>query len=119
MAFRRCITYFLDLSFTSQMLAIDRYVQIRPIMSMEFSSTNQQFDVWHLSNNFKKNWYRKRKAKTVRNLGCRLRQSATTCGGVPATAMATKTGCKIVGPVIHHVVNQHTFTGKQITQCPH
>ena len=52
--FRRCMNYLLDLGFTIQVLATDRHVQIRSIMSKEYSSTNHQFDVWHLCNNIKK-----------------------------------------------------------------
>ena len=62
-AFRRCMTYLLDLGFTIQVLATDRHVQIRSIMSKEYSSTNHQFDVWHLSYNLKKKLAQKAKGK--------------------------------------------------------
>ena len=83
--FRPSMNYLLDLGFTIQVLATDRHVQIRSIMSKEYSSTDLQFDVWNLSNNIKKE-----KGKGCEELGLVLRRSAIIYGGVPATA--TKTG---------------------------
>ena len=68
-ALRRCMNYLLDLGFTIQVLATDRHVQIRSIMSEEYSSTNHQFDVWHLSNNIKKKLVQKAKGKGCEELG--------------------------------------------------
>ena len=119
-AFRRCMTYLLDLGFTIQVLATDRHVQIRSIMSKEYSSTNHQFDVWHLSNNLKKKLVQKAKGKGCEELGLWIKAicnhlwwCASNCNGDKDWLQESWTS------VVHHIVNQHTFTGEHITQCPH
>ena len=119
-AFRCCMTYLLDLGFTIQVLAADRHVQIRSIMSKEYSSTNHQFNVWHLSNNLKKKLVQKAKGKGCEELGLWIKAicnhlwwCASNCNGDKDWLQENWTS------VVHHIVNQHTFTGEHITQCPH
>ena len=54
LGFRKCLLYLLDQGFIIEVLTTDRHVQIRSIMSKEYSQIQHQFDVWHLCKSIKK-----------------------------------------------------------------
>ena len=118
--FRRCMNYLLDLGFTVQVLATDRHVQIRSIMSKEYSSTDHQFDVWHLSNNIKKKLMQRAKAKGCEDLGLWIKAICNHLWWCSSNCNGNKDWLEECWKsVVHHVVNEHSFTGEHITQCPH
>ncbi|KAK3083763.1 hypothetical protein FSP39_002787 [Pinctada imbricata] len=52
--FKRCMDFLLERGFEIKVLATDRHVQIRSVMSKQYPQTEHQFDVWHLANSIRK-----------------------------------------------------------------
>ena len=66
--FRRCMEYLLDEGFHIAVLATDRHVQIRILMSKQFIDIDHQFDVWYLSKSIEKTWQLRSKARDCEDL---------------------------------------------------
>jgi hypothetical protein len=118
--FRKCMLFLLDQGFSVEVMATDRHVSIRSIMSKEFKETNHQFDVWHLAKSIKKKLLGKAKLKGAEDLNLWIRAvtnhlwwCASNCGGDKDWLEE----CWV--SIIHHVVNEHSFKGDHVTECQH
>ena len=118
--FRRCMEFLLNKGFVIEVLATDRHVQIRSMMSKQFPGTEHQFDVWHLSNSVRKKLLKKSKYKGTEELGPWIKAicnhlwwCASHCEG--NKVWLEESWCSIV----NHVANQHTFDGDLVTRCAH
>ena len=118
--FRRCMSYLLGLGFTIEVLATDRHVQIRSMMKKEFSSINHQFDVWHLSNNVKKKLTQRAKSKGAEELSGWIKSICNHLWWCAGNCNGDKEWLEESWKsVVHHVANEHVFSGDLITRCPH
>lgn len=71
--FRRCMTYLIEKSFKIKLLATDRYVQIRSLVTKEFPKIDHQFDVWHLAKSIRKKLLQKSKTSGCEELSSWIR----------------------------------------------
>ncbi|CAG2243572.1 unnamed protein product [Mytilus edulis] len=92
--FRRCMEYLLDKGFQITVLATDRYVQIRSVMTKQYPETEHQFDLCHLA-----------KSAICNHLWC----CASNCNSDKEWLEESWVS------IVHHVINQHTFKGKAVT----
>lgn len=118
--FRRCMNFLLDQGFEIAVLATDRHVQIRSIMGKEYSNTEHQFDVWHLTKSIKKKLVQKAKTKGCEHLSLWIKAvcnhlwwCASNCNGDKEFLEESWIS------ICYHIVNVHTFDGKHITACAH
>lgn len=65
--FRRCMTYLIEKGFKIELLATDRHVQIRSLVTKEFPEIDHQFDVWHLAKSIRKKLLQKSKTSGCKN----------------------------------------------------
>lgn len=65
--FRKCMTYLIEKGFKIELLATDRHVQIRSLVTKECPKIDHQFDVWHLAKSIRKNCCKNQKQVDVKN----------------------------------------------------
>lgn len=71
--FRRCMTYLIEKSFKIELLATDRHVQIRSLVTKEFPKIDHKFDVWHLAKSIRKKLLQKSKTSGCEELSSWIR----------------------------------------------
>lgn len=118
--FKRCMNYLIDLGFAIEVLATDRHVQIRSVMSKSYCDINHQFDVWHLANNVKKKLVQKAKAKGVEELAPWIKSISNHLWWCASNCNGDKNWLEECWKsVVHHISNIHEFDGDHLTRCPH
>ena len=116
--FRRCMNYLLDLGFHNPSAcyrsACSDHEYYR---SKEYSSINHQFDVRHLCNNIKK---LVQKAMGCEDLVLRVKAICNHLWWCSSNCNGNKDWLEETWKSVdHHVVNELSFSGEHITQCPH
>lgn len=71
--FRRCMTNLIEKGFKIELLATDRHVQIRYLVTKEFLKIDHQFDVWHLAKSIRKKLLQKSKTSGCEELSSWIR----------------------------------------------
>jgi hypothetical protein len=117
--FRRCMNFILHQGFEIAVLATDRHVQIRSIMGKEYSDTEHQFDVWHLTKGITK-IVQKAKTKGCEHLSLWIKAVCNHLWWCASNCNGDKEFLKESWiSICCHIVNVHTFDGKHITACAH
>lgn len=118
--FRRCMTYLFEKGFKIELLATDRHVQIRSLVTKEFPEIDHQFDVWHLAKSIRKKLLQKSKTSGCEELSSWIRAICNHLWWCSANCQDDKQWLKESWvSIVHHVVNEHSFEGDIVTSCSH